>query len=111
MILNSNTGSHDMYLPDRRARKAGSRRTAPPEQDSVIPNRNGTLEEKCVWMRQLQKQPKKPKRAIVASVRASRKTIACGIEDYGRMSPREFEAMLVRQAEDAARSGRGYSHE
>jgi hypothetical protein len=111
MILNANTGSHDMYLPDRRARKAGSRRAAPPEQNSVVPNRNGTLEEKYAWMRRLQQQPKKQKRALTASVRAPRKKICCGIEDYGRMSAREYEALLVRQAEDAARSGRGYSHE
>jgi hypothetical protein len=53
MTLNGNAGNHDFYLPDRRARK---RRGREEPKDSRISGLNCTLDEKCAWLREKQKQ-------------------------------------------------------
>lgn len=102
MILNANTASHDMYLPDRRSRSGKAKPAARPARNPDAPDPNGTLEQKCAWMRQRQAKPKGRKRAVGASVRGPRERISCGVEDVGDLSARDYEALLIRQAEDAA---------
>jgi hypothetical protein len=59
VILNATTATHDMYLRGRRRRQATARK--PVEREAALvdgvrgPNRNGTLDERCAWMKLRQK--------------------------------------------------------
>lgn len=62
MLLNGRTGSHDMNLPDRRARFRPRRaEKAAPEADDrgVVPDPRGSFEERCAWMRQRQQKTRR----------------------------------------------------
>ena len=54
MILN--TGAHDAYLPARRAKPRRQRKETPPPDRRLEGGLNCTLDEKCAWMREKQKQ-------------------------------------------------------
>jgi len=49
MLLNGNTGSHDIYRSGRRALKKPLKKPA-----QVDPRPRGSLEERCAWMRERQ---------------------------------------------------------
>jgi hypothetical protein len=62
MILNANAGSHGMYLRSQRHRRADVRK--PLEHaivlvDGVRPDRNGSLAERCAWMKLRQRRRKR----------------------------------------------------
>lgn len=56
MLLNGRAGTHDIYLPDRRARVRPERSKAAAEarDRGVVPDPKGSFEERCAWMRQRQ---------------------------------------------------------
>jgi len=56
VILNSNTSSHDLYLPRRRAQKLPPKKADHPIDRQIDGNPNGSLEEKQAWMRARQQQ-------------------------------------------------------
>jgi hypothetical protein len=56
MIFNSSTSSHDIYQPDRRARKKRPEAIRPKSQG----NPHGSLAEKCAWLKARQQKRGKP---------------------------------------------------
>jgi len=51
MIFNENAGTHDMYLPKKRARRTVAPLYQPPDVEA---NPNGSHEQRQAWMRQKQ---------------------------------------------------------
>ena len=59
MIFNGNTGTHDIYLPAKRAPRTVRPLYQPPD---VKPNPNGSHEQRQAWMRQRQQAGQTGKR-------------------------------------------------
>jgi len=58
MILNAHTGSHDMYLRGKRRPVRRALRGVPKSETAAMPN--GTLDEKCAWLKaRMQRRRKK----------------------------------------------------
>jgi hypothetical protein len=89
VILNAHTDNHPMRYAGRRARKVAPerRQPAPAAVDGLKPNPNGSLAERCAWMKQRQtrkrpRQTSREQRQAKAEFRAIRQAMSCGVDDY-----------------------------
>jgi hypothetical protein len=65
MILNENAGTHDIYLPKKRARRTVAPLYQPPDVEA---NPNGSHEQRQAWMRQKQALGQTGKRLHVTAL-------------------------------------------